>query len=224
MAAEMALTPDMMLRAYSIGLFPMGDSEHPGRLDWYDPDPRGVLPLQGFHLHRRLARTVLSGVFDIRTDTVFEETMRACAAPAPGRNSTWITESIISLFCALHVAGFAHSVEAYCAGELVGGLYGVSLGGAFFGESMFSRKTDASKVALTHLVARLRLAGFCLLDTQFGTSHLASFGGIEISASEYKDILARAITVPVVWNDVTAEDIAKEIRRMRGERRAQAGS
>ncbi|NHO31517.1 leucyl/phenylalanyl-tRNA--protein transferase [Acetobacter fallax] len=219
MAADMVLTPDMMLRAYSIGLFPMASETHPGRLDWYDPDPRGVMPLYGFHLHRRLARTALNGTFDITVDTAFEETMRACAAPAPGRETTWINEKIISLFCALHEEGFAHSVETRRDGKLIGGLYGVALGGAFFGESMFSREADTSKVALVHLVARLRLGGFVLLDTQFGTSHLAGFGGIEIPATEYKNALARAITVKGRWAAVEAGEVIAEIRRMREESR-----
>ncbi len=219
MAADMVLTPDVMLRAYSVGLFPMGSSDHPGRLDWYDPDPRGVIPLYGFRLHRRLARTALGNTFEITVDTAFEETMRACAAPAPGRETTWITEDIISLFCALHEDGFAHSVETRRDGRLVGGLYGVALGSAFFGESMFSRQTDASKVALVHLVARLRLGHYHLLDTQFGTSHLAGFGGIEISASEYKAALTRTIRMTAQWGPFSRDEITAEIRRMREESR-----
>lgn len=141
----MAITPDIMLRAYSIGLFPMAPDAESAHLDWYDPDMRGILPLDAFHVPRRLLRTVLSDRFDIVADRHFEATIRACAAPAPGRETTWINERIVRLFCDLHDMGYAHSVESWQDGVLVGGLYGVAIGGAFFGESMFSRRTDASK-------------------------------------------------------------------------------
>ncbi|MBV1837390.1 leucyl/phenylalanyl-tRNA--protein transferase [Acetobacter estunensis] len=217
MSGEIELTPELMLRAYSIGLFPMASDDRPDQLDWYDPDPRGVMPLHRFHLSKRLARTALSDRFEVVVDRDFEGTMRACAAPAPGRETTWISETIVRLFCALHREGFAHSVEAWSEGRMVGGLYGVALGAAFFGESMFSRATDASKVALVHLVARLRLCGFELLDTQFGTAHLAQFGGIEIPAFRYKEALARAVRVDPRWTGIVEAELCDEIRRMREE-------
>ncbi|WP_244410129.1 leucyl/phenylalanyl-tRNA--protein transferase [Gluconacetobacter diazotrophicus] len=210
----MAITPDIMLRAYSIGLFPMAPDAESAHLDWYDPDMRGILPLDAFHVPRRLLRTVLSDRFDIVADRHFEATIRACAAPAPGRETTWINERIVRLFCDLHDMGYAHSVESWQDGVLVGGLYGVAIGGAFFGESMFSRRTDASKAALVSLVARLRIGGFALLDTQFGTAHLARFGGIEIPAWRYKRRLARALALPARWPG-EGEAIRREIAAMR---------
>lgn len=211
MSAE--LTPELMLGAYAAGYFPMADEDKPDSLNWYDPDPRGILPLNGFHLPRRLRRTVLSGRFAVSVNTDFPAVMRGCAAPAPGRETTWINAPITRIFCALHTMGFAHSVECRLEGVLVGGLYGVALGGAFFGESMFSTATDASKVALVHLVARLRLCGFILLDTQFGTSHLSSFGGEEIPAADYKAMLARAVDMQPRWrDDLDADMIGNEIR------------
>jgi leucyl/phenylalanyl-tRNA--protein transferase len=213
MSAE--LTPELMLGAYAAGYFPMADEDKPDSLNWYDPDPRGILPLNGFHLPRRLRRTVLSGRFAVSVNTDFPAVMRGCAAPAPGRETTWINAPITRIFCALHTMGFAHSVECRLEGVLVGGLYGVALGGAFFGESMFSTATDASKVALVHLVARLRLCGFILLDTQFGTSHLSSFGGEEIPAADYKAMLARAVDMQPRWrDDLDADMIENEIRHL----------
>lgn len=224
----MAVTPDLMIRAYSVGLFPMAPDAGTDHLDWYDPQMRGILPLDGFHAPRRLVRTVLSGQFDIVADRDFEATIRACAAPAPGRETTWINDRIIRLFCELHARGHAHSVETWQDGRLVGGLYGVAIGGAFFGESMFSRARDASKAALLSLAARLRLGGFTLLDTQFGTSHLAQFGGIEIPARRYKRRLARALSVPARWPDDraagTAGAIREEMAALRGAFRTSDGS
>lgn len=215
MSDELELTPKLMRLAYSVGFFPMASSEEPDRLDWYDPDPRGILPLDDFHLSRRLARTALSDSFDVVADRAFEATMRACAAPAPGREETWISERIIRLFCDLHEEGYAHSVESWQDGRLVGGLYGVAMGGVFFGESMFSRVRDSSKVALVHLAARLRLCGFDLLDTQFGTTHLARFGGVEIPAADYKARLAKAVARPCRWRLPEKAEILSEIGRMR---------
>ncbi|RCL08469.1 leucyl/phenylalanyl-tRNA--protein transferase [Acetobacter pasteurianus] len=209
------LTPQIMLGAYAAGLFPMASDATDTTLRWYDPDPRGILPLDGFHLPRRLRRTVLSDQFDVWVDRDFPAVMRACAAPAPGRETTWINSEIYRLFCALHDMGFSHSVECWQNGELVGGLYGVALGGAFFGESMFSRTTDASKVALVHLVARLRLCGFVVLDTQFGTEHLARFGGEEIPAAEYKAMLEKAVSMQPRWQqNIPADVLEAEIRNM----------
>lgn len=193
------ITPELMLRAYRAGLFPMAETRASARLYWLDPEQRGVLPLDRFHLPRRLARSVLGGKFTVSADTDFAATLRACAAPGPGREDTWINAEIEALFNALHGSGQAHSVECREAGELVGGLYGVALGGAFFGESMFSRVRDASKVALVHLVARLRLGGYKLLDTQFVTVHLAQFGAEEIPRDAYKRQLIDALELPARW-------------------------
>jgi len=188
-----------MLRAYRAGLFPMAEGREAQKLFWLDPEWRGVMPLEGFHLPKRLLRTVLSGPFTVTANKAFPAAIAGCAAPAPGREDSWINPEIERLFTTLHEMGFAHSVETWLDGELVGGLYGVSLGGAFFGESMFSRATDASKVALVHLVARLKLSGFTLLDTQFITEHLRQFGTIEIPRAEYKTQLAAAVDLPVTW-------------------------
>jgi len=211
------VTPELMLRAYSAGLFPMAEGRENKKLHWLDPALRGILPLDhGFHLPRRLRRTVLSGRFTITADQDFPGVIAGCAAPAPGRADTWINAEIEALFTALHRMGSAHSIEVWQDGALVGGLYGVRIGGAFFGESMFSRTTDASKVALVALVARLRLGGFTLLDTQFLTTHLARFGAVEIPKAEYKRLLAAALDVPARWwasPDTTL--LEAEIRAMR---------
>ena len=189
------LSPELLLRAYAAGLFPMAESAEGPDLFWIDPDPRGVLPLDQFHLPRRLRRTLRSSQFEIRVDTAFEAVIRGCAEPTEIRPKTWINDEILRLYRALYEQGFAHSVEAWREGELVGGLYGVALRGVFFGESMFSRTTDASKVALVHLVARLVRGGFRLLDTQFVTDHLRRFGAVEIPRADYHRQLERALGV-----------------------------
>jgi leucyl/phenylalanyl-tRNA--protein transferase len=173
----------------------MAESREDRFLRLLDPTLRGVLPLEAFHVPRRLARTLRADRFSVRTDTAFRHVIAACAAPAPGREETWISQWIEELYMELYARGHAHSVESWRGDALVGGLYGVSLGGAFFGESMFSRETDASKVALAHLVARLRIGGYRLLDTQFLTSHLSQFGAQEIPRSEYRNRLAEALAV-----------------------------
>lgn len=183
---------EMLLRAYAYGVFPMAESRDDPELYWIDPERRGILPLEGFHVPKRLARTIRQHPFDIRIDTAFREVMLGCAEAAPGRDGTWINERILALYCELNARGRAHSVECWREEKLVGGLYGVSLGAAFFGESMFSRETDASKVALVYLVARLIRGGYRLLDTQFVTSHLAQFGAVEISRDQYRSRLALA--------------------------------
>ena len=193
------ITPDLMLRAYRHGLFPMAETRRGDRLYWLDPERRGVLPLDRFHLSRRLLRTVLSGPFEVTADRDFPGTIAGCASPMPGREDTWINPQIERLFGELHRLGHAHSVETWLDGALVGGLYGVVLGGAFFGESMFSFVRDASKVALVHLVARLRLGGFLLLDTQFVTMHLTQFGAEEIPRDAYKVMLAAVVDRPARW-------------------------
>ncbi len=206
-----------MLRAYRAGLFPMAEGRDTARLYWLDPETRGVIPLEGFHLPRRLRRTVLSGPYTVTADTCFTRVIQACAQPAPGRQDTWINAEIEALFTALHRQGHAHSVETWADGELVGGLYGVTVGAAFFGESMFSRARDASKVALVQLVARLKLGGYQLLDAQFQTEHLAQFGTEELARAEYKSRLARATEAPARWLPAP-EPVALEvaIRTLRG--------
>jgi leucyl/phenylalanyl-tRNA---protein transferase len=188
-----ALTPDLLLRAYAAGIFPMAEDADDPEVFWVDPDERGVLPLDAFHLSRRLRRTVRQDLFEIRCDAAFEAVVRGCAEPRAERPRTWINDEIVRLYTALFRLGFAHSVESWHGGELVGGLYGVALGGAFFGESMFARVSDASKVALAHLVARLRLGRFRLLDTQFVTHHLRQFGAQEIPRALYRRQLAQAL-------------------------------
>jgi leucyl/phenylalanyl-tRNA--protein transferase len=187
------LTPELLLKAYAVGLFPMAESADDPALFWVDPERRGILPLDGFHVSRSLRKTVRGGAFSVTCDTDFVGVMRACAEPTALRPSTWINDEIVRLYAALHAMGNAHSVECRRDGVLVGGLYGVALGGAFFGESMFSRATDASKVALVHLVARLRRGGFTLLDAQFLTAHLARFGAIEVPRARYRRMLAGAL-------------------------------
>jgi leucyl/phenylalanyl-tRNA--protein transferase len=203
-----ALTPEILLRAYSVGLFPMAERRDDPTLYWIDPEHRGILPLDKFHVAHRLKRTVRSRRFEVRCDTAFREVMTGCAQPAPGRTETWINQEILRLYIELFKMGRAHSVESWRDGALVGGLYGVALGGAFFGESMFSRETDASKVALVHLVARLRKGGFRLLDTQFVTDHLSQFGAREIHRDGYRELLASALDVNATfYRDLGADEI-----------------
>ncbi len=189
------LNPEMLLRAYAEGLFPMAEGRDDTELFWVDPEKRGIIPLKSFHIPRRLKKTVRSNTYSIRCDTCFEEVIRACADKRPGREETWINDEIIKLYVQLFKNGKAHSIETWQNNLLVGGLYGVAIGGAFFGESMFSQARDASKVALVHLVARLQQGGFKLLDTQFGTSHLAQFGVVEIHRSGYRHLLSAALKV-----------------------------
>jgi leucyl/phenylalanyl-tRNA--protein transferase len=188
------LTAELLIRAYSVGLFPMAESHDDPTLYWIDPEWRGIIPLDGFHVPRSLRKVVRRGEFTIRVDGNFPGTIAACAATTDSREETWINASIREAYCHLHEMGCAHSVEAWKDGELVGGLYGVSLGQAFFGESMFSRATNASKVALVHLVALMRQGGYRLLDTQFVNDHLKQFGVIEISREKYRTKLAKALS------------------------------
>lgn len=194
--AQPQITPDLLLRAYASGLFPMADSADDPDLFWVEPEIRGVLPLDAFHISKRLARTVRQEPFEIRINTAFSEVVSACAESVETRPSTWINSTISQLYTELHRLNHAHSVEAWQDGELVGGLYGVSLRRAFFGESMFSRVTDASKVCLVHLVNRLRARGFVLLDTQFTTEHLKRFGAIDVPRDQYADMLEEALEGP----------------------------
>ncbi len=207
------VTPELLLRAYRAGLFPMAETRNSTRLYWLDPEQRGVLPLDGFHAPRRLLRTVLSGLYTVSADRDFPAVIAGCASAALGREDTWINRDIETLFSELHRNGHAHSVECWAGEVLVGGLYGVSLGAAFFGESMFSTARDASKVALVHLVARLRAGGYRLLDTQFTTSHLAQFGTEEVPRSDYKIRLAAAVDEVARW-DVEPAAVEAEIRAM----------
>jgi len=190
------LTADLLLRAYRLGMFPMAESRDSKALHWLDPEHRGILPLDDFHLPRSLLKTLRGSKFKVTADADFVATIAACAEARANRPETWINQELERLFIELHQLGFAHSVESWKDGRLVGGLYGACMGGAFFGESMFSTETDASKVALVHLVARLRLGGFVLLDTQFITSHLSRFGASEIPRAEYHALLAEAVEVP----------------------------
>jgi leucyl/phenylalanyl-tRNA--protein transferase len=187
------LTPEILLRAYAAGIFPMAESADDPELFWVDPKRRGIIPLDAFHVPRRLRRVVRQNLFTIRCDTAFEQVMLGCAEASDKRPNTWINDDILELYTGLFERGAAHSVECWHEGALVGGLYGVSLGAAFFGESMFSRVADASKVALCHLVARLRAGGYRLLDTQFVTEHLAQFGAVEIPRAEYRRRLSGAL-------------------------------
>lgn len=184
-----------LLECYARGVFPMADSRDDPRIFLLDPDERGIIPLDGLHISRSLRKTLARAPFDVQINTDFLGVVKMCASEAPGRDNTWINDGIINLYGQLHEVGHAHSVECYEGEDLIGGLYGVSLGGAFFGESMFSHRTDASKIALVHLVERLRARGFALLDTQFITDHLRRMGAVEISREQYHARLASAIEI-----------------------------
>lgn len=193
---EPVITPDLLLQAYACGIFPMADAADDPDIYWVEPANRGILPLDGFHVSRRLARTVRADKFEIRIDTDFEAVISGCAVSRSRRDSTWINDNIRRLYGELFNAGHVHTVEAWRDSRLVGGLYGVHIAGVFFGESMFSIETDASKVALVHLVARLSRNGFKLLDTQFLTDHLVRFGAIEVPRERYLKMLAEALGQP----------------------------
>jgi leucyl/phenylalanyl-tRNA--protein transferase len=207
------LTPELLLNAYAVGIFPMAEARDDPELYWIDPERRGILPFDGFHVPRSLRRTLKRAPFEIRIDSAFREVVAGCAAPAPDRPESWINDEIQAVYGALFDGGHAHSVECWQDGGLVGGLYGVAIGGAYFGESMFSRVEDASKVALVHLVARLRVGGYRLLDTQFVTAHLARFGAIEIPREDYRKRLRAALRVrtqfPVTLPADTIVDLAE---------------
>jgi leucyl/phenylalanyl-tRNA--protein transferase len=194
-----ALTPDLLLCAYASGLFPMANDRHDPTIHWIDPKRRGVLPLHRFHQPRSLRKTIRRGLFEVRVDRAFSQVIEACAEARPERPRTWLNDELIALYCALHRRGYAHSVEAWADRRLVGGVYGVSLGAAFFGESMFTRARDASKVALAALVERLSAGGYRLLDTQFVTDHLRRFGAIEIARERYRRELQRALATSAVF-------------------------
>lgn len=202
-----SLTAELLLQAYRVGLFPMAEKRDSDELYWLDPEMRGVLPLETFHLSRRLRRTVLASSYVVTADQRFEAVIAACAASTSGREESWINPEIERLFTQLHRQGHGHSIECLHDGELVGGLYGVAIGGAFFGESMFSRARDASKIALVHLVVRLQLGGFTLLDTQFTTEHLAQFGAMEIPRAVYRHRLGLAVASQASWVAAPAADV-----------------
>jgi len=200
------LTADQILRAYALGVFPMARQHDDPKLYWVDPEKRGILPLADFHLPRSLKKVLKREEFDLRVDTAFDQVLELCAESTARRPETWINAEIVRLFTDLHHAGLAHSVESWQDGKLVGGLYGLSLGSAFFGESMFSRATDASKVALAYLVAVMKKGGYTLLDTQFVTEHLAQFGAIEIPRRDYLRLLAQALDRPASFQGEFAVD------------------
>jgi len=187
------ITPQILLKAYASGVFPMAENAEDNALYWIEPEFRGVIPLNGFKVSRSLRKACRRQMFDIRVDTAFGDVIELCAQRAPDRKTTWINERILALYKQLFKMGFCHSVECWQDDELVGGLYGVRIGAAFFGESMFTRKRDASKVALVHLVARLRAGGFSLLDAQFINDHLKQFGAVELPRSEYHQMLENAL-------------------------------
>ena len=205
------ITPQVLLKAYAVGIFPMAESADDPGLYWIEPEARGIIPLERFHLPRRLARTVAQDIFEIRIDSDFKSVIGGCAAAARGRAKTWINARIRRLYGELFALGHCHTVEAWRDGELVGGLYGVRLGAAFFGESMFSRERDASKVALVHLVARLCAGDFRLLDTQFTTAHLKQFGAIDVDRRQYHRLLEAAIARRADFNALPRHATGAEV-------------
>lgn len=197
---DIELTPELILRAYQAGIFPMSEGADDPDIFWVSPQKRGIIPLDGFRVSKSLAKTLRRHRFDIRVDHDFEATIEACASEGADRDNTWINRTIIDLYGQLFKQGYCHTVEVYDGSELVGGLYGLAIGGAFFGESMFHRRTDASKIALAHLVNRLNAGGFKLLDAQFITPHLASMGAIEISRAQYEARLGEALKIEADFN------------------------
>jgi leucyl/phenylalanyl-tRNA--protein transferase len=213
-SASSEITPEMLLRAYACGIFPMAESVDDPTLFWVEPERRGIIPLDGFQISSRLARTVRSDAFTVSINTAFKAVIDGCAEPQPGRDNTWINKRIRDLYTGLYEIGHCHSVEVWRDGDLVGGLYGVSLGRAYFGESMFHRVRDASKVALVHLVARLIAGGFVLLDTQFVTEHLRSLGAIEVPRRRYRAMLDQAITGEADFSRLPADVSGAEALRI----------
>jgi leucyl/phenylalanyl-tRNA--protein transferase len=199
------ITPQVLLKAYACGIFPMAESADDPALYWIEPQQRGILPLDGVHVPRRLARTIRRGFFEVRVDSDFDGVIAGCAASRPGRRTTWINPKICSLYRDLFNSGYCHTVEAWSNGRLVGGLYGVALNGAFFGESMFSLERDASKVALVYLCARLIHGGFELLDTQFVTDHLRQFGTVEIDRAQFHALLEKALALRASFGALPAD-------------------
>ena len=205
------ITPQVLLKAYACGLFPMAESADDPGLFWLEPEQRGILPFNDFHLSKKLQRTIRRDVFEIRVSTNFQAVLNGCSAPVPGREKTWINKEIRRLYSELFEMGYCHTIEAWQDNELVGGLYGVSLNGVFFGESMFSFRSDASKTCLAHLIARLFVGGYTLLDTQFVTDHLSRLGAIEISQADYNTRLGEALQIEsdfyALPTDSTGQDV-----------------
>src|ERR1700753_2494296 len=218
--AASEITPEVLLRAYACGIFSMAESADDPTLFWVEPEMRGVIPLEGFRIASRLARTVRSDTFIVTANRAFKAVIAGCATPQEGREDTWINKRIRDLYTGLHELGHAHSVEVWQGDDLAGGLYGVSLGRAFFGESMFHHARDASKVALVHLVARLIAGGFKLLDTQFVTEHLRSFGAIEVPRRRYRAMLDQAIAGNADFSRLPADVNGAEALRIIATREA----
>jgi leucyl/phenylalanyl-tRNA---protein transferase len=206
-----SITPQVLLKAYAAGVFPMAESADDPALYWVEPDERGVLPLDDFHISKSLRKRVRQRSYDIRIDQAFDRVIAECAAQTEARKVTWINKRIITLYSQLHKMGCAHSVESWHNGELVGGLYGIRIGAAFFGESMFSRATDASKVALVHLVARLKFGGFKLLDAQFVNDHLLQFGIQAVGKKQYQSVLENALNHDALFNAFSADTDAEQV-------------
>ena len=201
---DIDITPELIIRAYRAGIFPMSEDAEDDDMFWVSPEMRGIMPLDGFHLSTSLRKAIRKSGFVVRVDTDFDAIIDGCAQPDEGRETTWINRTIRSVYGELFRRGVAHTVEVWDGAELVGGLYGLAIGGAFFGESMFHRRTNASKMAMAHLVERLNAGGFVLLDTQFVTDHLASLGGIEIPRSDYEERLAAALLISATGTPGTA--------------------
>jgi len=199
---DIEITPELIVRAYRAGIFPMSEDAADEDLFWVSPELRGIIPLDGFRLSTSLRKAIRKSEFVVRVDTDFAATIEACATVGADRDTTWINQTIRSVYGELFERGIAHTVEVWDGADLVGGLYGLAIGGAFFGESMFHRRTNASKMAMAHLVARLRAGGFVLLDTQFLTDHLESLGGIEIPREDYEERLAAALLVQGDWGAI----------------------
>lgn len=214
MARLEALDPDLVLRAYAVGVFPMADHRDAHSVYWVEPKLRGILPLDGFRLSRSLRKTIVADRFRVTADAAFGEILRLCAESAPDRPETWINHSIEDVFTALHQRGFAHSIEVWEGDRLAGGLYGLALGRAFFGESMVSRARDASKVALAWLVARLKVGGFTLLDCQFQTDHLASLGAIEVPRADYVSLLSASLGAGGAGLALGAPEVSADFRAL----------
>jgi len=211
-----AITPHVLLKAYAAGVFPMAENAEDNTLYWVEPEFRGVLPLGAFHVPHSLRKTVRQRNFTIRTDTAFSDVIAGCAERTPARSSTWINRRIRALYTQLHKMGFCHSVEAWHEDRLCGGLYGVRIGAAFFGESMFSRETDASKVALVHLVARLNKGGFRLLDAQFINDHLKRFGAVEVTRRKYQQMLETALSAEADFHAFNDDGDPEIVLRLAG--------
>jgi leucyl/phenylalanyl-tRNA--protein transferase len=205
------ITPQILLKAYAAGVFPMAESAEDNALYWVEPEFRGIIPFESFHVPRSLRKTIRQQRFEVTVDRAFAAVIAGCAEKTTERPSTWINARITALYTQLHKMGFCHSVEAWCQGKLAGGLYGVRIGAAFFGESMFSRERDASKVALVHLVARLKKGGFRLLDAQFINDHLRQFGAVEVSRNSYQRLLDLAIAEEADFACFSGDESPKEV-------------